>query len=633
MKPKIKTTCTKLQLHLLSFCLLCLSGKTRCDGNGPAVVKVEQDSDAVLPCSLSSTENIESYRFEWKKPAQIDGRQKEVFFYDAGITYDSGYEEFKGRVSHFPEELKHGNASIIIRNTKVTDSGNYTCVFPNLQPPQTFHIKLVVEPVVVTVTQDEDALLPCSLSTKENIEQGHFDWNKVAQNNEKQKEVFQYLNGRHSNTGYGSQDKEFKDRVSHFQEELKDANASIIIRNTKVADSGDYTCDFTEPRQTFHIKLVVGTCPKPYLRILRPTTDGMLLQCVVRGASPKPKVEWKDSSGKILLAEEPQVTDRGGLYDIILQTTVTKTDNYSCVSTQEEICHQISDDTHVSVNGAAKKPFITALEQTKDWSRLQCEVQDASPKPKVEWKDSSGNKLPAEEPQVTDKGGGSYDIILQTTVTKTDHYRCVVTQGDINHQTEATIHVYISGGVLKDRSDENIRGAAKKPFITALEQTKDWSRLQCEVQDASPKPKVEWKDSSGNKLPAEEPQVTDRGGGSYDIILQTTVTKTDHYRCVVTQGDINHQTEATIHVYISVERGNPGSGANSSESTGWTVSGVLGGLLFFVIVGGVVLAVLIYMGCIPLNCKKGSPADHKEGSVVPLKSQPSRSQEAPDPET
>ncbi|XP_049445840.1 uncharacterized protein LOC125896893 isoform X5 [Epinephelus fuscoguttatus] len=442
MKPKIKTTCTKLQLQLLSFCLLCLSGKTRCDGNGPAVVKVEQDSDAVLPCSLSSTENIESYRFEWKKAAQIDGRQKEVFFYDAGITYDSGRsgqsEEFKGRVSHFQEELKHGNAS-------------------------------------------------------------------------------------------------------------------IIIRNTKMADSGDYTCTFTEPGETFHIKLVV----------------------------------------------DPVLKDR-------------------------------SDENN---RGAAKKPFITALEQTKDWSRLQCEVQDASPKPKVEWKDSSGNKLPAEEPQVTDKGGGSYDIILQTTVTKTDHYRCVVTQGDINHQTEATIHVYISGGVLKDRSDENIRGAAKKPFITALEQTKDWSRLQCEVQDASPKPKVEWKDSSGNKLPAEEPQVTDRGGGSYDIILQTTVTKTDHYRCVVTQGDINHQTEATIHVYISVERGNPGSGANSSESTGWTVSGVLGGLLFFVIVGGVVLAVLIYMGCIPLNCKKGSPADHKEGSVVPLKSQPSRSQEAPDPET
>ncbi|XP_049446468.1 butyrophilin-like protein 1 [Epinephelus fuscoguttatus] len=98
----------------------------------------------------------------------------------------------------------------------------------------------------------------------------------------------------------------------------------------------------------------------------------------------------------------------------------------------------------VMFTGAALKPFITTLEQTKDWSRLQCEVNGASPKPKVEWKDSSGNKLPAEEPQVTDRGG-SYDIILQTTVTKTDYYHCVVTQEEINHQTEAKIHVYIGG--------------------------------------------------------------------------------------------------------------------------------------------------------------------------------------------
>nr|XP_033482510.1 butyrophilin-like protein 1 [Epinephelus lanceolatus] len=279
----------------------------------------------------------------------------------------------------------------------------------------------------VVILKDGNALLPCSLSTKQNIEQGHFDLNKVAQNNEKQKEVFRYNQGRHSNTGFGSQDEEFKGRVSHFQEELKHGNASIIIRNTRLTDSGNYTCTFTEPRQTFHIKLVVG-------------------------------------------------------------------------------------------------------------------------------------------------------------------------------------------GVLKDRSDKNIR--AKKPFITALEQTKDWSRLQCEVHGASPKPKVEWKDSSGNKLPAEELQVTDRGG-SYDIILQTTVTKTDYYHCVVTQEEINHQTEAKIHVYIS-------------GSTGWVV---VVSVFCTLLVGGVILTVLVYKGCITLNCKKGSPADHKEGSAVPLNGQPSRSQEAPDPET
>ncbi|XP_078027868.1 V-set domain-containing T-cell activation inhibitor 1-like [Epinephelus lanceolatus] len=80
--------------------------------------------------------------FEWKK----DGL-KEVFF-RGGSHYNSNRpgqsEEFKGRVSHFPEELKHGDASITITNTKMSDSGDYTCDFPRLQPRQIFHIKLVV---------------------------------------------------------------------------------------------------------------------------------------------------------------------------------------------------------------------------------------------------------------------------------------------------------------------------------------------------------------------------------------------------------------------------------------------------------------------------------------------------------
>ncbi|XP_050924615.1 butyrophilin-like protein 1 isoform X2 [Lates calcarifer] len=140
-------------------------------------------------------------------------------------------------------------------------------------------------------------------------------------------------------------------------------NASIIIRHTKLTDSGNYICDFPG-RQTSHIQLVVdgplkdrrgenipGAAPEPYIRILGETKDGELLQCVVRGASPKPKVEWKDSSGNILPAKDPQVSERGGRYDITLQTTVTETGNYTCVSTQEEINHQIYAETFVSING------------------------------------------------------------------------------------------------------------------------------------------------------------------------------------------------------------------------------------------------------------------------------------------
>lgn len=105
---------------------------------------VLEGSDAILPCSLSTKENIELNLFDWKK---VDPHKQEVFRYDGGLHYNNGLpgqdEHFRGRVSHFPLELQSGNASIIIKNTVVPDSGNYTCDFP-LQQKQTFSIELVV---------------------------------------------------------------------------------------------------------------------------------------------------------------------------------------------------------------------------------------------------------------------------------------------------------------------------------------------------------------------------------------------------------------------------------------------------------------------------------------------------------
>uniref|UniRef100_A0A8C9XJB2 Ig-like domain-containing protein n=1 Tax=Sander lucioperca TaxID=283035 RepID=A0A8C9XJB2_SANLU len=111
-------------------------------------VVVKEDSDVVLPCSLNTKENIEFKLFDWKKVAQKDAGEKEVFLYDGGSHYNNGRdgqsEEFKGRVSHFQDELKHGNASIIIRNTKISDSGEYTCDFPRLQPHQNSTLSLLL---------------------------------------------------------------------------------------------------------------------------------------------------------------------------------------------------------------------------------------------------------------------------------------------------------------------------------------------------------------------------------------------------------------------------------------------------------------------------------------------------------
>ena len=113
--------------------------------------------------------------------------------------------------------------------------------------------------------------------------------------------------------------------------------------------------------------MFTAASPKPYVTTLHETQDWSLLQCEVLGASPEPKVEWQDSSGNILPAEEPQVSERGGRYYVTIKTTVTKTGSYRCVVTQEEINHQIHSETFVQLNGE-----ISFLMVIKEFSLFTC---------------------------------------------------------------------------------------------------------------------------------------------------------------------------------------------------------------------------------------------------------------------
>ncbi|XP_042262471.1 butyrophilin-like protein 9 [Thunnus maccoyii] len=106
---------------------------------------------------------------------------------------------------------------------------------------------------------------------------------------------------------------------------------------------------------------IPGAAPEPYITTLDETEDGMLLRCVVRGAFPKPEVVWQDSDGNILPAEDPQVSERGGTYNIFLQTTVNKAGRFRCVATQKEINHQIYAETYVPLKGSSTGLVVTIV--------------------------------------------------------------------------------------------------------------------------------------------------------------------------------------------------------------------------------------------------------------------------------
>ena len=93
-----------------------------------------------------------------------------------------------------------------------------------------------------------------------------------------------------------------------------------------------------------------GAAPEPCIRTLDETWLWSLLQCQAHGV-PRPTLKWEDSDNNTLHAEEPQNSERGGRFYITSKTTVTKTANYRCVATQEEISHQVAAVTYVSFEG------------------------------------------------------------------------------------------------------------------------------------------------------------------------------------------------------------------------------------------------------------------------------------------
>ncbi|XP_036958150.1 V-set domain-containing T-cell activation inhibitor 1-like isoform X3 [Acanthopagrus latus] len=343
-------------MELLPLVCLCLLS---CSGDAVRVV-VEEDSDAVLPCLISTKEDISGKLFHWSKDGQ------NVFLYDAGVHSEG--EQFKGRVSFFQDQLQNGDASIKITRTKMADSGTYSCDFPRHQPRQTSIIELVVA-VRVVVEEDSDAVLPCLISTEEDISGELFDWKKDGQ-----EEVFLYDAGIHYNNSVPGQDDQFKGRVSVFQDQLQNGDASIKITRTKMVDSGTYSCDF--PRrpwiQTSIIELVVGrvlrdrtgenipgAAPEPCIRTLADSNLWSLLQCEAHG-DPRPTIKWQDSDNKTLPAEETKISERRGRFYTTVNTTVTKTDNYRCVATQETLSHQIAAVTSVHIQVPPPDPGSSA---------------------------------------------------------------------------------------------------------------------------------------------------------------------------------------------------------------------------------------------------------------------------------
>ncbi|XP_043931979.1 uncharacterized protein LOC122805778 [Protopterus annectens] len=140
----------------------------------------------------------------------------------------------------FQDELRKGNASLLLTNVSSADKGNYTCViqyFSEVIRKMTASLNIddVSPPSTKPGSKEDDQarptiLLPCYFT----VDSGTVDLNHLKvqwqfKGNHAAKFVFNTL---------------FNSKKAHLSlEELRKGNASLVVINASSADTGDYTCD------------------------------------------------------------------------------------------------------------------------------------------------------------------------------------------------------------------------------------------------------------------------------------------------------------------------------------------------------------------------------------------------------
>ncbi|XP_062393770.1 butyrophilin-like protein 10 [Sardina pilchardus] len=116
--------CVWVILHLCST--ICYAADFQVVGpEGP--LTADAGGDLVLPCSLKPSMSAEGMTVEWFR-LDDQGQSSVVHLYkDHKDINTNQMSSYRGRTSLFKEELKKGNASLLIKQLSVADRGHYKC--------------------------------------------------------------------------------------------------------------------------------------------------------------------------------------------------------------------------------------------------------------------------------------------------------------------------------------------------------------------------------------------------------------------------------------------------------------------------------------------------------------------------
>ncbi|KPP56726.1 hypothetical protein Z043_125626, partial [Scleropages formosus] len=189
--------------------------------------------------------------------------------------------------------------------------------------------KLVVPSDPVVTSTGHDVLLPCHLSPEKSAVPMEIRWFR-----DKYLEfVFLYQAGKEE------RGKGYEGRVSLFPQELLRGNVSLLLRDVKLNDGGEYKChvSFSSWYEEPIVRLTVRQPgSSPMIEVFKHNRDSVQMSCSSKDWYPEPYMFWTDTRGRKMEAETKKVkqTGGGGVFSITSYTSVNKseTEGVSCVA-------------------------------------------------------------------------------------------------------------------------------------------------------------------------------------------------------------------------------------------------------------------------------------------------------------
>ncbi|KAK1803383.1 hypothetical protein P4O66_020733, partial [Electrophorus voltai] len=167
-------------------------------------------------------------------------------------------------------------------------------------------------PDTVVAAPGSDIVLPCSLTSSMSAVDKEVWWRRQDLEN---KLMHHYMNKEDKNN---DQDRSYRGRTAMFKEQLQYGNTSLLLKNVKVSDSGQYTCEVQGKGayDKITIKVTVeakGTPPQIFVVGTDDVSGGIQLLCESKGWNPEPQLQWLNNEGAELPAETKESRrDNGG---------------------------------------------------------------------------------------------------------------------------------------------------------------------------------------------------------------------------------------------------------------------------------------------------------------------------------